>query len=64
MRMEEIEILVVEDNRADAELTLHALKKNANVNHIHVVRDGEEALNFIFARGPFAGRENAGPSMA
>ena len=48
MRMEEIEILLVEDSSADAELTMHALRKSANVNHIHVLRDGEQALNFLF----------------
>jgi CheY-like chemotaxis protein len=48
LKPEEIEILLVEDNRADAELTQHALRKNALVNRIHVVRDGEEALNFLF----------------
>jgi two-component system response regulator len=53
---EEIEILLVEDSAADAELTLHALRKNANVNHIQVVRDGEEALNFLFSRGPYQQR--------
>jgi two-component system response regulator len=50
MREEEIEILLVEDNSADAELTLRALRNNALSNRIHVVRDGEEALNFIFCQ--------------
>jgi CheY-like chemotaxis protein len=58
VRAEEIEILVVEDNRADAELTLHALKKSANINHIHIVRDGEEALNFLFCRAPYCDRSS------
>jgi two-component system, response regulator len=53
---EEIEILLVEDNAADAELTLHALRKNTLINRIHVVRDGEEALNFLFCRAPFQER--------
>ena len=56
MRAEEIEILLVEDNSADAELTLHALRKNTVINRIHVVRDGEEALNFLFCRAPFQDR--------
>jgi two-component system, response regulator len=58
MNPEEIEILLVEDNCADAELTLHALRKNAHVNRIHVVRDGEEALNFLFCMEDY--RERAG----
>lgn len=56
MKAEAIEILLVEDNAADAELTLHALRKNAQVNRIHVVRDGEEALNFLFCRETYEGR--------
>ena len=46
-----IEILLVEDNPNDVELTLHALKKNNLTNHIHVVRDGAEALEYLFGSG-------------
>ncbi len=46
-----IEILLVEDNPNDVELALHALKKNNLTNRIEVVRDGEEALEFIFGKG-------------
>ena len=53
----EVEILLVEDNPADAELTLRALKKRNLANRVIRVSDGEEALNFIFARGPFNGRQ-------
>jgi len=53
---EEIEILLVEDSAADAELTLHALRKNARVNRVYVARDGEEALNFLFANGTYQER--------
>lgn len=52
-----IEILLVEDNPNDKELALHALQKNNLVNRIHVVRDGEEALDFLFCRGKYAGRD-------
>jgi two-component system response regulator len=52
-----IEILLVEDNSNDVELTLHALKKNNISNPIKVVRDGAEALEFLFGTGEFAGRE-------
>jgi two-component system response regulator len=51
-----IEILLVEDNPADAELALHALQKSKLANHIQLARDGEEALDFLFCRGAFADR--------
>jgi two-component system response regulator len=51
-----IEILLVEDNPNDVELTLHAFKKYNLANRIEVVRDGAEALDYIFATGAFAGR--------
>ncbi|HEX2713410.1 MAG TPA: response regulator, partial [Candidatus Acidoferrales bacterium] len=56
MGKEEIEILLVEDNPADVELTLLSFRKNHLANPIHVVNDGEEALDFLFARGAYAGR--------
>lgn len=52
----QIEILLVEDNRDDVELTLHALRKENLANHIHIARDGEEALDFLFCSGAHAGR--------
>jgi two-component system response regulator len=52
----QIEILLVEDNSDDIELTLHALRKENLANHIHVARDGEEALDFLFCNGPHADR--------
>jgi two-component system response regulator len=51
-----IEILLVEDNPNDVELTLHALKKNNLANYIHIVRDGAEALDYLFGTGAYAGR--------
>jgi two-component system, response regulator len=54
--MNEVEILLVEDSPTDAELTLRVLKKNHLANQVVHVRDGEEALDFLFARGAFAGR--------
>jgi CheY-like chemotaxis protein len=50
-----IEILLVEDNPDDLELALHALRKNKLANRIQVARDGEEALDYVFARGPHSG---------
>ena len=52
----DVEILLVEDNPNDAELALRALKKNNLANKIHHVKDGAEALEFIFARGAYSGR--------
>ena len=51
-----IEILLVEDNPNDVELTLHALKNNKLTNNIQVVRDGAEALEFLFGTGAYANR--------
>lgn len=51
-----VEILLVEDNPNDIELALHALKKNNLTNLIHVVRDGAEALDFIFCTGAYKDR--------
>jgi CheY-like chemotaxis protein len=60
----EIEILLVEDNANDAELTLRALKKNNLANKVFLVKDGAEALDFIFARGAYAGRNvHDGPKV-
>ena len=56
MSTTEVEILLVEDNPADAELALHALRRDHLANHIHVARDGEEALDFLFCRGPHSKR--------
>ena len=54
MDISNVEILLVEDNPNDAELTLRALKKQNLTNNIYHVRDGAEALDFIFAKGEFA----------
>ena len=51
-----IEILLVEDNPHDVELTLHAFKEHHLANEMHVVRDGAEALEFIFRTGAYADR--------
>lgn len=52
-----VEILVVEDDANDAELILHALEKHGLTDNIFVARDGEEALDFMFARGKFIQRD-------
>jgi two-component system response regulator len=54
--MDEVEILLVEDNPHDLDLALRALKKGNLANRVTAVRDGQEALDFIFARGEYASR--------
>jgi CheY-like chemotaxis protein len=55
--VEEAEILLVEDNPNDVELTLRALRKQNLEGKVYVVRDGAEALDFIFASGAYASRK-------
>jgi len=56
MNSSEVDILLVEDNQDDAELALHALRRENLANAIFVARDGEEALEFIFCSGAFSQR--------
>jgi len=56
MIRQDVEILLLKDNLDDVELALHALHQERLANHIEVARDGEEALDFLFCRGPFAQR--------
>jgi len=56
-----IEILLVEDDPQDVEMTLLALKSDHLKNEIQVARDGEEALDFLFCQGPHSGRSIAHP---
>lgn len=54
---DDVEILLVEDNLADLELTLHALRQSNLANRIQVARDGEEALDFLYCRGAHSQRD-------
>ncbi len=54
--MQEVEILLVEDNPNDAEMALRALKKNNLSNKVLIVKDGEEALDYLYSRGKFAAK--------
>ena len=56
MLLKENEILLVEDNDADVELTMLALRNEKICNRIHVVRNGAEALDFLFCRGQYLSR--------
>ena len=55
--LEDVEILLVEDNPNDVELTLRALQKQNLSNKVFVVKDGAEALDFIFASGAYSQRK-------
>lgn len=60
---EAVEILLVEDNPADIELTLLVLQEHKLANSIHVVRDGEEALDYLFRRGAYSLRGTGSPRL-
>jgi CheY-like chemotaxis protein len=51
-----VELLLVEDNLNDLELTMRALQRYNLANRMHVARDGAEALDFIFCTGPYSDR--------
>jgi CheY-like chemotaxis protein len=61
--LEQVEILLVEDNAEDAEMTLRALRRRNLANHVHWVKDGEEALDYLFGNGAYAGRDQARPKL-
>jgi two-component system response regulator len=56
---EQVEILLVEDSPTDGEMTLRALRRNNLANRVHWVKDGAEALDFLFRAGAYAGRDPA-----
>ncbi|HEX9875985.1 MAG TPA: response regulator [Gammaproteobacteria bacterium] len=60
---EQVDILLVEDNPIDAELTMRGLKDQKLANHITWVKDGQEALDYLFKQGAYAGRKDAGPRL-
>lgn len=57
MLNDEVEILLIEDDPEDLDLTMRALNDAHVCNRIQVARDGEEALDFLFCRGPFGERD-------
>jgi two-component system response regulator len=63
MAKNDIEILLVEDNPNDELLAMHAFKKCNIANHVHVVRDGAEALEFVFCTGAYADRTVENPRV-
>jgi two-component system response regulator len=62
-QFEQVEILLVEDNANDAELAMRALKKGGLANRVRWVKDGEQALDYLFRRGSFADREEGSPRL-
>ena len=62
-KFENVDILLVEDSPADAELAMRALRKGKLANHITWVKDGAEALEFIFRTGAYAGRPDRNPKL-
>ena len=58
MNLNTVDLLLVEDNSNDAELTIRELKKHNLANNLFHVKDGAEALDFIFATGEFSGRRS------
>ena len=54
-------MLLAEDNEHDVELTLSALSENRLANEVVVVRDGAEALDYLYRRGPYQQREEGNP---
>ena len=61
--LEQTEVLLVEDSAADAEMTLRALRRNNLANRVYWVKDGEQALQFMFRSGSFAERDAATPKL-
>ena len=62
-KFENVDILLVEDNPADAELAMRALRKGKLANHITWVKDGAEALDFVFRTGAYAERPDHNPKL-
>src|SRR5882724_9918748 len=58
-----VDILLVEDSDPDAEMTTRALRKGGLVNRLVRVRDGVEALEFVFREGPWSARDNTQPKL-
>jgi two-component system, response regulator len=61
--MQAVRILLAEDSAQDAELTLKALARHNISNSVEVVRDGAEALDYLYKRGRYAGRANGNPVL-
>jgi len=63
MSYQHVEILLVEDSSADAEMTLRTLKRRGIANNVEWVKDGVEAIDYLFCQGTYAGRANGVPKL-
>lgn len=63
MNFQQVEILLVEDSRPDAEMTLRTLKSKGIANNVEWVRDGVEALEYMFREGKYAARGDGHPKL-
>lgn len=63
MNYQHVEILLVEDSTADAEMTMRTLKRRGIANNVHWVRDGVEALDYLFCTGGHSNRVNGHPKL-
>jgi two-component system response regulator len=63
MNYQHVEILLVEDSTADAEMTMRTLKRRGIANNVHWVRDGVEALDYLFCTGGHSSRANGHPKL-
>ena len=63
MTYQQVEILLVEDSAVDAEMTLRTLKRRSIANQVDWVKDGVEALEYLFCEGAWAGRSNGHPRL-
>lgn len=60
---EHVEILLVDDSALDAELAIRGLQEHNLANNVVWVKDGEQALDYVYRRGKFEGRSGAGPRL-
>jgi CheY-like chemotaxis protein len=60
---EQVEILLVEDNPLDAEMTMRGLKDEKLANNLVWVKDGQQAIDYIFKKGNYAERDGSGPRL-
>jgi Response regulators consisting of a CheY-like receiver domain and a winged-helix DNA-binding domain len=63
MNYQQVEILLVEDSTADAEMTMRTLKRRGIANYVQWVRDGVEALDYLFCTGEHSHRANGHPKL-
>ena len=63
MNYQQVEILLVEDSKADADMTMRTLKKRGIANNVEWVKNGVEAMEYLFREGAFANRPTGTPKL-